>query len=74
MGGANDPYAHLPTLQKGIIHYILRQPHRHDGVHVQDIAKAVHGDATSISAALELLMDEGHVFTTRDESHFDVSS
>ncbi|KAI0345172.1 replication protein A, subunit RPA32 [Trametopsis cervina] len=68
-----DQYAHLPPIQRNIINFILSQPNHTDGVHVAAIARAVGGDANAISAALDKLMDDGLVYTTIDESHFDVS-
>jgi len=70
---AVDQYAHLPPIQREIINFILLQPTHTEGVHVAAIARAVGGDAHAISAALDALMDDGHVYTTSDESHFDVS-
>ncbi|PPQ87992.1 hypothetical protein CVT25_001071 [Psilocybe cyanescens] len=75
-GGPNDQYSHLPPLQRNIIRFILNQPPREEGIHVAAIAKAIGAsgdDAHKISAALDKLMDDGHVFTTIDDSHFNVS-
>ncbi|KAF9562546.1 replication protein A subunit RPA32 [Agrocybe pediades] len=72
----HDQYAHLTELQQAIIHFILDQPPREEGIHVAQIAKAIGAnadDARKIGNALDALMDEGHVFTTIDDSHFSVS-
>ncbi|EKM55343.1 uncharacterized protein PHACADRAFT_173451 [Phanerochaete carnosa HHB-10118-sp] len=71
--GAHDQFAFLPELQRKIVNFILSQQSHTDGIHVSAIARAVGGDAHAISSALDQLMDEGHVYTTCDESHFDVS-
>ncbi|KDR81675.1 hypothetical protein GALMADRAFT_239789 [Galerina marginata CBS 339.88] len=74
--GAADQYSHLPPLQRDIVRFILNQPPRDEGIHVAVIAKAIGAsgeDARKISDALDKLMDDGHVFTTIDDSHFNVS-
>ncbi|KAI0689782.1 hypothetical protein BC835DRAFT_1407741 [Cytidiella melzeri] len=70
---AQDKYAHLPPIQRNIINFILSQPNHTEGVHIAAIARAAGGNAHAISAALDSLMDDGHVYTTCDENHFDVS-
>ncbi|KAF8965268.1 hypothetical protein BDZ97DRAFT_799072 [Flammula alnicola] len=73
---ANDQFSHLPALQRAIVKFIMSQPQQDEGVHVGVIAKAIGAsgeDAPKISDALERLMDDGHVFTTIDDSHFNVS-
>jgi len=70
---ASSEYAHLPGLQRKIVEFILSQPSNDEGVHVAAIARAVQADAIQISEALDALMDQGHVYSTIDESHFDVS-
>lgn len=70
---SNDQFAHLPKVQREILHFIMSQPAHDDGIHVGAIARAVGGQATAISDALDKLMDDGHVYTTIDESHFNVS-
>ncbi|EGN93261.1 hypothetical protein SERLA73DRAFT_189801 [Serpula lacrymans var. lacrymans S7.3] len=71
---SNEQYAHLPALQQSIISFILSQPTSTEGVHVGAIARAVGGDAITISDALDKLMDEGHVFSTINDSHFNVAN
>ncbi|PCH37976.1 replication protein A subunit RPA32 [Wolfiporia cocos MD-104 SS10] len=72
-GAMNSQFAHLPELQRRIVEFIMSQPAKEEGVHVGAIARAVGGQAHAISEALDRLMDEGHVFTTIDDSHFKVS-
>ncbi|KAI0780923.1 replication protein A subunit RPA32 [Trametes elegans] len=72
-------FAHLPPLQREIIGFILSQPKSDEGVHVAAIARHIAsagegaGDANKISQALDQLMDQGHVYSTIDDSHFSVS-
>jgi len=68
-----DHYSSLQPLHRQIVNFILSQPHNEEGVHVAAIARNVGGEAHAISAALDNLMDDGHVFSTIDESHFNVS-
>ncbi|KII88398.1 hypothetical protein PLICRDRAFT_161449 [Plicaturopsis crispa FD-325 SS-3] len=69
----NDQYSHLPAVQRQIIQFIASQAQNDDGVHVAAIARAIGGDAHSISEALDKLADEGLVFTTIDESHYSLA-
>ncbi|KAI8998628.1 replication protein A subunit RPA32 [Trametes punicea] len=72
-------FAHLPPLQRQIISFLLSQPKSDEGVHVAAIARHIItsggnvGDANLISEALDSLMDQGHVYSTIDDSHFSVS-
>ncbi|KAG7452416.1 replication protein A, subunit RPA32 [Guyanagaster necrorhizus] len=71
---SNDEYAHLPKLQRDIVHFMLKQESNEEGVHVASIARSIGGgDAQMISDALDRLMDDGVVFSTIDDSHFSVS-
>ncbi|KAL4077090.1 hypothetical protein V8B97DRAFT_1380730 [Scleroderma yunnanense] len=66
----DDQWAHLPNLPRAIVTFMQRQPPDDTGVHVSAIARAVGGDAVSISNALDSLADQGLVYSTIDESHF----
>jgi replication factor A2 len=46
--GVKDEYSHLPPVPRSIVHFMLNQPQRPEGVHVTAIAKAVGADAESI--------------------------
>jgi len=72
----NDQFSHLPGIQQKIVRYILNQPRTDEGVNVALIARAVgkEGDAEQISDALDKLMDEGLVYSTIDDSHFNVAT
>ncbi|KAI0726629.1 replication protein A subunit RPA32 [Fomitopsis betulina] len=69
-----EPYAHLPSIQRRIVEFMMNQPQQSEGIHVAAIARHIGGDGHAISAALDHLMDEGHVFTTMDDSHFALST
>jgi len=68
-----DKYSHLPPVPRSIAHFMLNQPQRLEGIHVSAIAKAVGADAEAIEQALERLMDDGVIFSTIDETHFQIS-
>lgn len=63
----------LPPLQRKIAEFMQNTSCGEEGIHVGAIARAVGGDARSISEALDRLMDEGLVFSTIDDSHFRLS-
>ncbi|TFK98931.1 hypothetical protein BDV98DRAFT_552046 [Pterulicium gracile] len=65
-------FAKCSPLQKKIAHYLLNQS-SDDGTHVSLIAQHVGGDPMEISAALEGLLEDGHVYTTVDDEHFLIS-
>ncbi|RDB21447.1 Replication factor A protein 2 [Hypsizygus marmoreus] len=72
----NDQFSYLPPLQQKIARFISSQPRSDEGVHVSVIARATgsDGDAEKISEALDKLMDEGLVYSTIDDSHFNIST
>ena len=67
-----EQFAKCSPLQKKIAHYLLNQSSE-DGTHVSLIAQHVGGDPMEISAALEGLLEDGHVYTTVDDEHFLIS-
>ncbi|KAI6150447.1 replication protein A subunit RPA32 [Pisolithus tinctorius] len=70
----SEQYAHLPKLHRAIIAFMQSQPPSDVGVHVSAIARAVGGDAVSISDALDKLSDDGLAFSTIDESHYKLAA
>ncbi|KAF5391342.1 hypothetical protein D9757_002042 [Collybiopsis confluens] len=80
-GTANDEmaeYKQLPILQQEIIRAILSRPDAEgDGVDISFVTtfvKGVPGASTvAIGQAIESLLDAGHVYTTSDDEHFQVS-
>jgi len=68
-----DQYAHLPPVERQICKFLLEQPPSDEGIHVGNIARAIGGNAQAIGKALDNLLDEGHVYTTLDESHYALS-
>ncbi|KAF8559772.1 replication protein A, subunit RPA32 [Imleria badia] len=67
---SSDQFSHLPQLHRAIISFIQSQPSSAEGIHVGAIARAVGGNAVTISDALDKLTDDGIVYSTADESHF----
>lgn len=67
-------FSHLPPLQRNIINFMQSQTSDDTGIHVSAIARAIGGDAVAISDALDKLMDDGLVFSTIDESHFQLAT
>ncbi|KAF9065319.1 hypothetical protein BDP27DRAFT_1229097, partial [Rhodocollybia butyracea] len=79
-GAATDvmaEYSGLPPIQREIVQAILSHPENEEGgVHVGVIAKSVKGGKgtpSEINEGLDALMDAGHIYTTSDDSHFQVS-
>ncbi|KAM6500462.1 replication protein A subunit RPA32, partial [Amanita muscaria] len=68
-----EQYNHLPPLQKAIIQFVIENASGAEGVHIAAIVRGVNTDKAKIDIAIEKLLDEGHVFTTMDDSHFNVS-
>jgi len=68
-----DRFAAYPEIQRKILEFIASQPDTPDGVRVSAIARAIGGNASDISQALDTLMDDGQVYSTIDEMHFKLS-
>ncbi|KAN0077094.1 hypothetical protein V8E55_010949 [Tylopilus felleus] len=68
--GSSDRFSHLSNLHRSIIDFMRGQPSSAEGIHVGAIARAVGGDAVTISNALDELTDDGVVYTAADDSHF----
>jgi len=76
LAGVTDQFSSLPNLQRAIVQFIMNQPTREEGVFIGVIAKAMGAggvDSHTISDALEKLLNNGDVYTTIDDSHFNVS-
>ncbi|EJF65865.1 replication protein A subunit RPA32 [Dichomitus squalens] len=79
--GANSAqYAGLSQLQRQIVEFLISQPKTNEGTHVGAIARHIASlsggapvNADNISKALDDLSDQGHVYTTVDDSHFCIS-
>ncbi|KAF8350645.1 replication protein A subunit RPA32 [Amanita rubescens] len=71
--GGMEQYNQLPPLQRSIIKFIIDNTKGDEGVHVAAILRALNTDRSKVDAAIEKLLDEGHIFTTLDDSHFKVS-
>jgi len=61
------------SVEQQIIQVILNHPQRNEGVHIAAIARTIGGDPHAINAAIEKLLEEGAVYSTLDESHFNVT-
>ncbi|KIJ57002.1 hypothetical protein M422DRAFT_198364 [Sphaerobolus stellatus SS14] len=71
----NANYAHLPPLERSILECMQSAPRTDEGVNVNYIVgrlsqQGTRANANEISSALDRLMDEGHIYTTIDDSHF----
>ncbi|KAF8636502.1 hypothetical protein AX17_003317 [Amanita inopinata Kibby_2008] len=70
----SDQLASLPPLQKTIFQFIKTSATGEEGIHVAAIMRSLNiADRSVIDPAIERLLDEGHIFTTMDDSHFNVS-
>ncbi|KAF8746121.1 hypothetical protein AX14_000173 [Amanita brunnescens Koide BX004] len=72
--GGMEQYNQLPPLQRSIIKFIIDNRKDEQGVHVAAILRGLNTDRSKIDGTIEKLLDEGHIFTTLDDSHFNVSS
>ncbi|EJU04975.1 replication protein A subunit RPA32 [Dacryopinax primogenitus] len=71
-GGTANNYAHMPALDRAIMQFIESSANS-DGCHLTAISRAVARPgvtAEQISLALERLSDDGHVYNTHDDNHF----
>ncbi|TDL21532.1 hypothetical protein BD410DRAFT_789649 [Rickenella mellea] len=71
--GTYDMFADLPSLQRKITGFIQKQPTTEMGVHISAIADALGMDINNLSDALDKLLDDGYVYNTIDDSHFQVT-
>ncbi|CCA74860.1 related to RFA2-DNA replication factor A, 36 kDa subunit [Serendipita indica DSM 11827] len=77
-------YAHLAVLDRGIIRFIKDNPPTSEGYHVRQIIKAVkplvneetsktgEDPADAFAAAIQRLIEEGLLFSTLDEHHYNL--
>ncbi|PIL24006.1 transporter [Ganoderma sinense ZZ0214-1] len=76
-GVKRDPYGDLTVLQRAILLQLMNAPPSEHGTNVSTIAIAVsHHDVTSnqVGAALDELVDLGHIESTIDDSHYAVKT
>ncbi|KAJ7285762.1 hypothetical protein C8J57DRAFT_1168452 [Mycena rebaudengoi] len=57
-----------------IVQYLTSLPPNSDGFFVGDIARALNANPTDLSDTVDRLIDEGHVFTTVDDSHIQLAA
>ncbi|WVQ73296.1 hypothetical protein IAR50_002864 [Cryptococcus sp. DSM 104548] len=74
-GGA-DPYAELDPLARAIMRVLESEgPNHEDGMHVAALSKATGStDLEEFTLVLDWLAENGHVFTTIDEAHYQIAS
>jgi len=76
----NDQAANLPPFQRAIYEAIVANRGSNEGVHVGTIARTIQNTkgtkttAAEVSEALDVLMDEGLVYSTIDETHYDIAT
>jgi len=66
--------AMFSPLADNVVRYLSSLPTNPEGAHVGDIAKALKADAMELSDTVDRLIDEGHVFTTIDDSHIQLAT
>jgi len=76
----DDHAANLPPFQRAVYQAIVANRGSMEGVHVGTIARTLQAsqgqkaNAKEVSDALDVLMDEGLVYSTIDESHYDLAN
>ncbi|KAJ7109452.1 hypothetical protein C8R44DRAFT_802555 [Mycena epipterygia] len=70
--------AHIPAMfspmADNVVRYLSSLPPNPEGTHVGDIAKALNYPAMELSDTVDRLIDEGHIFTTVDDSHIQLAT
>ncbi|KAJ7709828.1 hypothetical protein B0H17DRAFT_1155687 [Mycena rosella] len=61
-------------LADNVVRYLAGQMSNPEGSFVGDIAKALNADGMELSDTVDRLIDEGHVFTTVDDSHIQLAT
>ncbi|KAF7304823.1 RPA-C domain-containing protein [Mycena kentingensis (nom. inval.)] len=56
-----------------VAHYLATHQTESEGANVGEIAAALQCDAIELSEAVERLIDEGHIYTTIDDSHIQLA-
>ncbi|EIW81143.1 replication protein A subunit RPA32 [Coniophora puteana RWD-64-598 SS2] len=74
-GGAliDSQWAHLSELNQNILQFIKDQPATEEGVDSAAILGALETTALALDQALEQLMNDGLIYSTVDESHFQLT-
>ncbi|KAJ7774502.1 replication protein A subunit RPA32 [Mycena maculata] len=57
-----------------VVRYLSSLPPNPQGTYVGDIAKAMKTDSMELSDTVDKLIDDGHVFTTIDDSHIQLAT
>ncbi|KDQ60957.1 hypothetical protein JAAARDRAFT_31954 [Jaapia argillacea MUCL 33604] len=73
---SRDPYSHLSTLNRSIMLEIMHASKGSVGAHIQVVTNALLGQGVwtkpQINNGFEFLFDEGYVYTTIDDNHYQV--
>ncbi|KAJ7097817.1 hypothetical protein B0H15DRAFT_622698 [Mycena belliarum] len=62
------------SIADNVVRYLSTVPPHPEGIFVGDIAEALNVEAVQLSETVDRLIDEGHVFTTVDESHIQLAT
>ncbi|KAI0035923.1 hypothetical protein K488DRAFT_76271 [Vararia minispora EC-137] len=65
----NSEYAGLPRVQRAILEWIQAQVPCDEGFHIKVISRSVQATEDEFAQALDQLMENGHVFTTTNDTH-----
>ncbi|KAJ7172405.1 replication protein A subunit RPA32 [Mycena filopes] len=57
-----------------VVRYLSTAPPNPEGIHVGEVAKALNANAMELSDTVDQLIDEGHIFTTIDDSHIQLAT
>ncbi|KAJ7905578.1 replication protein A, subunit RPA32 [Mycena olivaceomarginata] len=57
-----------------VVHYLRTAPPNPEGIFVGDIARALGCNAMELSTTVDRLIDDGHIFTTIDDSHIQLAA
>jgi len=57
-----------------VVHYLQTAPPNPEGIFVGEIAKALNCNAMELSTTVDKLIDDGHIFTTIDDSHIQLAA
>ncbi|KAJ7940560.1 replication protein A subunit RPA32 [Mycena leptocephala] len=62
------------SMANEVVQYLSTAPPNPEGIFVGDIAKGLNCNAMELSDTVDRLIDEGHVFTTIDDSHIQLAT
>ncbi|KAK7020551.1 N-alpha-acetyltransferase 25, NatB auxiliary subunit [Favolaschia claudopus] len=71
---SNQAQKYFSALADEVMHYLQTTPSSDEGMFVGDIAKALNCNAIELSNTVDKLIDDGHVYTTVDDSHIQIAT